>query len=59
MATATPELLTAGKIAEALGAPPAKVKKAITALGLKPAATKGACSYYGKDVLPKIKAAVK
>lgn len=54
----TADLLTAGKIAEALKAPPAKVKKAITALKLKPAAKKGVCSYYAKSDLPKIKKAL-
>ncbi len=53
------KLMTAGKIAEALKAPPARVKKAIAALGLKPKAKKGACSYYGAETLPKIKAALK
>ena len=53
------KLLTAGKIAVALSAPPAKVKQAIAALGLKPKAKKGACSYYGAESLPKIKAALK
>jgi hypothetical protein len=53
------DLLTAGAIASALSAPPAKVKKAITDLKIKPAAKKGVCSYYTKDVVPKIKAALK
>ena len=51
-------LLTAGKIAEALNVPGAKVKKAIAALKLKPTAKKGVCSYYSKDMLPKIKKAL-
>jgi hypothetical protein len=51
-------LLTAGAIAKAIGASDAKVKKAIKELGVEPKAKKGVCSYYGKDVLPKIKAAV-
>ena len=38
-------LLTAGKIAEAVKASPAAVKKAIQELKLKPAAVKGPCSY--------------
>jgi hypothetical protein len=59
MATSESKLMTAGKIAEALSAPPAKVKQAIAALGLKPKAKKGACSYYGAESLPKIKAAIK
>ncbi len=51
--------MTAGKIAVALKAPPAQVKKAIAALGLKPTAKKGGCSYYGAEALPRIKAAMK
>jgi hypothetical protein len=52
------ELLSTGKIAEELGATPAKVKKAIGELGLKPASTKGVCSYYTRAALAKIKAAL-
>ena len=52
------DLLSTGKIAEELGATPAKVKKAIGELGLKPASTKGACSYYTRASLAKIKAAL-
>jgi hypothetical protein len=59
MATGEPKLMTAGNIAKALSVPDAKVKKAIAALGLKPKAKKGPCNYYGEEVLPKIKAAVK
>ncbi len=59
MADLKPELFTAGNIAIELGVPPAKVKRAITELGLQPDAKKGACSYYGKSALAKIKAAVK
>lgn len=54
-----PDLLTAGAIASALSVPPAKVKKAITDLKIKPTAKKGPCSYFSKDVVPKIKAAIK
>ncbi len=50
---------TAGKIAEELGVPPAKVKKAIETLKLAPAAKKGACSYYARTAIPKIKGAIK
>ncbi len=53
------ENLTAGNIAKELGVPPAKVKKAIDELKLAPAAKKGACSYYSRAALPKIKAAIK
>ena len=53
------DLLTAGAIAQQLAFPAPKVKKAIADLKIKPAAKKGVCSYYSKDVLPKVKAAVK
>jgi hypothetical protein len=59
MAVETKDLLTAGGIAKALGVPDAKVKKAIQALGIKPAAKKGVCSYYSKDAVAKLKSAVK
>ena len=52
------ELLTAGAIAEALGAPGAKVKKAIKDLGIQPKAKKGVCSYYGPDAVDKVRKAV-
>ncbi|MBP1655376.1 MAG: uncharacterized protein H6Q28_1932 [Bacteroidetes bacterium] len=59
MPTDKTDLLTAGNIAKALGASDAKVKKAIQALGLKPVAKKGVCSYYGKDAVAKVKGALK
>ena len=49
------DLLTASKIAAQLKVPDAKVKKTIKELGLTPAAKKGACNYYDKSVIPKIK----
>jgi hypothetical protein len=52
------DLLTASKIAAALEVPDAKVKKAIAALGLEPAAKKGVCSYYDKSAIPQIKKAL-
>jgi len=52
------ELLTVGKIAEQLSIPAAKVKKAIQELGIEPTAKKGACNYFSKDVVPKIKKAI-
>ena len=52
------DLLSPGAIAKAIGASDAKVKKALKELGIEPKAKKGVCSYYGKDVLPKVKAAV-
>lgn len=53
------DLLTAAKIAQELAVSDAKVKKAIAALGLKPAARKGVCSYYARAAVPKIKKALK
>jgi hypothetical protein len=52
------DLLTASKIARQLEVPDARVKKAIAALGLKPAARKGVCSYYEKSAVPRIKKAL-
>jgi len=59
MAKDATKLMTAGNIAAALKVPPGQVKKAIASLGLKPTAKKGACSYYGAEALPRIKAAIK
>lgn len=53
------DLLTAGKIAKELGFSDARVKKAIKELGLEPDAKKGACSYYSKATVAKIKKALK
>ena len=53
------DLMTAGKIAQELSIPGAKVKKAIADLKIKPVAKKGVCSYYSRDVLAKIKAVAK
>ena len=50
------ELLTAGKIAQALSRKPAEVKKAITELKLEPDVVKGGCSYYGPASVKKIDA---
>jgi hypothetical protein len=58
MAAEGEDLLTAGAIAKALGAPDAKVKKAIKDLAIKPKAKKGVCSYYGPDALAKVRKAV-
>jgi hypothetical protein len=59
MAATQSDLLTAANIAKSLGVSDGKVKKAIQALGIKPAAKKGVCNLYAKDVLPKLKSAVK
>ncbi|BDG03136.1 hypothetical protein [Anaeromyxobacter oryzae] len=53
-----PDLLTASKIAAELSVPGAKVKKAIADLKLKPAEKKGACSYYDRAAVAKIKKAL-
>lgn len=52
------ELLTAGKIAKELGVSDAKIKKAITELGLEAEAKKGACNYYSRAQVTKIKKAL-
>lgn len=59
MKTAATDLLTAGNIAKTLSVSDAKVKKAITELGIKPAAKKGICNLYSKDAIAKIKSALK
>jgi hypothetical protein len=52
------DLLTAAKIAQQLKVSDAKVKKAIAALGLAPAAKKGVCNLYDKGVVAKVKKAL-
>jgi hypothetical protein len=52
------DLLSPGAIAKAIGASDAKVKKALKDLGIDPKTKKGVCSYYGKDVVPKVRAAI-
>jgi hypothetical protein len=59
MATQNADLYTAGSIAKALSVPDSKVKKALQTLGIKPVAKKGVCSYYSKDTITKVKAALK
>lgn len=53
------DFVTAGEIAKKLGVSDAKVKKAIKELEIVPVAKKGVCNYYSRDVLARIKAAVK
>lgn len=53
------DLLTAGKIAQQLSVSGATVSKTIKSLNIKPDLVKGGCSYYGKDVIAKIKSALK
>jgi len=52
------DLLTAAKIAQQLSVSDARVKKAIAAIGLAPAAKKGVCNLYAKSAIPKIKKAL-
>ena len=52
------EMLTGGKIATTLGLSPAKVKKLIAELDIKPDEVKGRCSYYGPKSVEKIKNAL-
>ncbi len=59
MADVKTDMITAGKIAQALAVPGPQVKKAIQQLGIKPVAKKGACSYYSKDAIAKVKSALK
>ena len=59
MKTENSDLLTAGAIAKELAMPDTKVKKAIADLKIKPAAKKGVCNYYSKDVVAKDKAVIK
>ena len=59
MKTENSNLLTAGAIAKELSMPDTKVKKAIADLKIKPAAKKGVCNYYSKDVVAKVKAVIK
>ena len=53
------DLLTAGKIAQQLGVSGAVVSKTIKSLNINPDLVKGGCSYYGKDVITKVKKAIK
>lgn len=53
------ELLTISKIAEELSVSAAKVKKVIQELGIQPVAKKGACSYFSKSEIPRIKKVLK
>ncbi len=52
-------LLTSGGIAKELGASDAKVKKVIKELAIQPKDKKGVCNYYSRDVLARIKGALK
>ena len=48
------EMLSTGKVAEKLGASPAKIKKIIQELELEPDMKKGNCAYYGAEAQKKI-----
>jgi predicted ArsR family transcriptional regulator len=51
--------ITAANIAKELGVSAGKVKKAIEELKLAPVAKKGACSFYSRDAMKKIRASLK
>ncbi|NWF90020.1 MAG: HTH domain-containing protein [Ignavibacteriaceae bacterium] len=59
MPAAKNDLLSTGAIAKELGVSGTVVSKTIKALNLKPEIKKGVCSYYSKDAVKKIKAAIK
>lgn len=48
--------ISAGNIAKELGVSDAKVKKAIKELALEPASKRGACCFYSREAVDKIKA---
>lgn len=52
----TEELFSTGKIATTVAQSPAKVKKAIGALGLEPVSKRGVCAYYSAEQVDAIKA---
>ncbi len=52
---ANEELLSAGKLAAKLEAPPAKIKKIIAELDIEPDKVKCGCKYYGNAAAEKIK----
>lgn len=53
------DLMTTTMIAKELGVSDGKAKKVVKELGIKPITKKGVCNYYSRDVLTKIKAALK
>ena len=56
MAPSTGTMLTAGKLAEALGVSQGKVKKLIVELRIKPDEVARGCNYYAPSALAKLKA---
>ncbi len=57
--TESADLLSSGKLAEAAGLTPAKLKKVLADLGIAPTAKKGVCAYYDSSIVSKVKAAAK
>lgn len=53
------ELLSTGKLAEATGASPAKLKKILAELGIEPTEMKGKCAMYDPSVAKKVATALK
>lgn len=51
-------MLTAGKMAEALGVSQGKVKKLILELGIEPDEVKRGCKYYGSATLKRLRTEV-
>ena len=58
MANEKSNLLTAGKIAIQLDVSGGAVSTAIKTLGIKPDLVKDNCSYYGADLIKKIKTVI-
>ncbi|MGE5518029.1 MAG: hypothetical protein ACM31D_19670 [Bacteroidota bacterium] len=50
--------ISAGNIAKELGVSDAKVKKAIKEMALEPASKRGACCFYSRDAIARIKASL-
>jgi hypothetical protein len=48
-----------GAIAKELGVSPAKVKRALTKLGIQPDFVKSGCAYYYGERTPQVKEALK
>jgi len=52
------DLLSAGKLAKALGVSAKVVKQAIEKAGVEPDVIKGSCKYYGPETAEKIRTAI-
>jgi len=59
MTTETPALFTATAIAKTLGVADTKVKAAIKALNIEPAAKKGCRTYFTVEAVEKLEAMLK